>query len=113
MHLLIVGEGEAVRFMGEFSWRWKLLKICFSNNWGPRSKPDDLMVNLDTFVCLQLLLRQPSGSLLEKAKDVLRVGVGKYRFSYRFSLIELLGEMTKIRKPQFLLFLLLGLIPIH
>ena len=91
MHLLIVGEGEAVGFMCELSWRWKLLKYSFPNNWGPRAKPDDLMVNLDPLVCLQLLLLQPSVSLLEEAKDVLWVSVGKYRFSYRLSIIELLG----------------------
>ena len=90
-HLLIVGEGEAVGFMGELSWRWKLLEDSFSNNWGPRAKPDDLMVNLDPLVCLQLLLLQPTVSLLEEVKDMLRVGVGKYRFSYRLSLNELLG----------------------
>ena len=113
MHVLIVGEGEAVGFMGVLSWRWKLFKDSFPNNWGARSKPDDLMVNLDPLICLQLLLLQPSVSLLEEVKDVLRVWVSKHRFSYRLSLVELLGQMTKIMKSQLLLFLLLGLIPIH
>lgn len=69
------------------------------------------MVNLDSFVCLQLLFSQPTLSLLENEKDLLWVGVGLYRFSYRLSLIELLGQMTKVWKPQILLFIHLLLLP--
>ena len=77
--------------MGELSWRWKLLKVGFSNNWGARSKPDDLMVILDPLVCLKLLLSQPKISVLKDAKELIGVSAGKNRFSYRLSLIELLG----------------------
>ena len=42
---------------------------------------------------------------------MLCIGVGKYRFSYRLSLIELLGKMTKVWKPQLLLFVHLLLLP--
>ena len=76
VHLLIVGEGEAIGFMGVLSWRWKLLKVCFFSDRGPRSKPDFLMVNLDPLVCLQLLFSQPTVSLLENEKDVVWVGLG-------------------------------------